>query len=152
MRYELVQRGIEQTDGDSISVHGFEDTLEVATLHREQQLCESLTASFDIARKDHFAHSLDAVAFEEHMLRTAQTDALSAEVACLLGIAGRVGVGAHESLGIFSREIHDSAEVTVEFGIGGGHLTVIDVTGRSVERDPVALGIGLAAHFHSFAL
>ena len=55
-----MQRGIEQTDGDSISVHGFEDTLEVATLHREQ-LCESLTASFDIARKDHFAHSLDAV-------------------------------------------------------------------------------------------
>ena len=62
------------------------------------------------------------------MLGTAQTDALSAEVAGLLGIAGESALVRTRSLGKFGRKIHDSCEVTVEFGIGGGHLTVIDVT------------------------
>ena len=43
VRNKLVQRGVEQADGHFITVHGFEDTLEVATLQRKQ-LAESHTA------------------------------------------------------------------------------------------------------------
>lgn len=45
--YELVQRGIEQTDGDSVAVHGLEDAFEVAALHGEE-FGECTAASFHI--------------------------------------------------------------------------------------------------------
>ncbi len=81
------------------------------------------------------------------MLRTAETDALCAELAGLLGVAGRVGVGAYEGLGVLGSEVHDSAEVAVEFGFYGGNLTVVYFAGGAVERDPVAFSVGVSAHF-----
>ena len=135
VRYELVQRGIEEADGHSIAVHGLEDAFKVAALHGEE-LGEGCATAFNVGSEDHLAHGLDAVAFKEHVLGAAEADALGAEFAGLAGVAGGVGVGAHEGLGIFGSEVHDCAEVAVELGINGGHLTVVNVAGRAVERDP----------------
>ncbi len=147
--YEFVQRGIEQTDGYSVAVHSFEDAFEVTALHG-QEFCECLTASFFVGGDNHFAHGFDAVAFEEHVFCAAQADTLCAEVACLLGVAGRVGVGAYEGFGVFRGEVHDCAEVAADFGFGGGYLTVVNFAGRTVERNPVAFVVYVATHFNGF--
>jgi hypothetical protein len=94
VREELVQRRIEQADGDGEAVHRLEDPLEVAALHG-QQLFERTPPPPFVARDDHLAHRGDAVAFEEHVLGAAQPDALGAEGARDAGVARRVGVGAH---------------------------------------------------------
>ncbi len=86
------------------------------------------------------------------MLGAAQADALGAEVAGLTGVAGSVGIGAHEGLGELGGKVHDCAEVAAEFGFGGGHLAVVNFTGRAVERDPVAFVVGLATHFDGLFL
>ena len=75
VRQELVQRRIEQPDVDREPVHGLENRLEVGALHREQ-LGERAPPSTFIARDDHLAHGVNAVAFEEHVLGAAQPDAL----------------------------------------------------------------------------
>ena len=70
MGYEFVQGGIEQTYRYAKSVHRFEDTLEVAALHR-QEFVKSMTATVFVFGKNHFSHGFDACAFEEHMFGTA---------------------------------------------------------------------------------
>ena len=67
------------------------------------------------------------------MLCAAQTDTLGAEVASLTCVAGSVGVGAYEGFGVFGCEVHDGAEIAVEFGFYGGHLSVIYIAGRAVK-------------------
>ena len=67
------------------------------------------------------------------MLCTAETDTLSAEVTSLLGIAGCISVGTYESLGVFCSEVHDLAEVAVELRLASGHLTIVNLTCRTVE-------------------
>ncbi len=87
MGYEFVQGGIEEADGHSVAVHSFEDAFEVATLHRKE-FGEGYSTAFFVRCEDHFAYSFDAVAFEEHVFCAAKTDALCAEVAGLLCVAG----------------------------------------------------------------
>ena len=81
------------------------------------------------------------------MFCAAKTDTLCAEVACLTGVAGSIGVSAYKCLCVLVGKIHDSGEVTVENGFGGGNLTVVYFTGGTIERDPVAFLVGLSAHF-----
>ena len=52
-------------------------------------------------------------------------------MACLLGIAGRVSVSAHQSLGIFSGEIHDRGKCCVS---GAGEIR-IDYKEKTVEMN-----------------
>ena len=82
VRKELVQRRIEQPDVDREAVHRLEDCLEVRALHR-QQLRERAAPSTFVARDDHLAHRVDAIALEEHVLRAAEPDAFGAEAARL---------------------------------------------------------------------
>ncbi len=83
MRQELVQRWIQQADRNRQTVHGSEDAVEVFSLVR-QQLSQCSTSILFGFRKDHFTHRHDAVFFEEHVLGSAQADALSTEVTCSL--------------------------------------------------------------------
>ena len=128
MRYELVQRGIEKADRNAESIHSFEDSFEVTALHGEQ-FCKSCATAFEVGSEDHFANCVDTVAFEEHVLCTAKADTLSAEFACLTGVAGGVGVGAYVCFCELVGKVHDSEEVAVECGLGGGHLTVVNFAG-----------------------
>ena len=144
--YELVQRGVEQADGYAKAVHGFEDAFEVAALHG-QELGQGHATAFFVGGENHFAYGLDAVAFEEHVLGAAQADALGSEAASLAGVAGRVGVGAYEGLGVFGCEVHNGAEVAAQFGIGSGHGAVVYFAGGAVERNPVTFVVLDTAHF-----
>ncbi len=132
VRHEFVQWGVEQTDCHSEAIHSLEDSFEIATLHGEK-FSESSTSSFFVGCEDHFTHGFDSVAFEEHVLCAAETDALCAKLAGLSGIVRRIGVGANESLGVFCSEVHDCSEVAADFGFGSGHQIVIDIAGRAVE-------------------
>ena len=91
---ELVQRRIEQADGDRQRFHGLEQTDKVGALHR-QQLLERVAAVLLVVGQNHGAHVPDAVFGKEHVLGAAEADALGTEHACLLGIARDVGIGAN---------------------------------------------------------
>ena len=93
LRQELVQRRIEQADGDRQRFHGLEEAHEVGALHR-QQLLQRVAAVLLVVGQNHGAHVPDAVFGKEHVLGAAEADAFGAEQACLLGIARNVGVGA----------------------------------------------------------
>ena len=136
--HELVQRGIEQADRHGVSVHGLEQTLEVAALNR-QQLGQRHAASGLVVGEDHLAERLDAVALEEHVLRAAEADALGAERECLCGVLRGVGVGADLHDGVFAGELHQLAEIAAQVGSLGGHLAEVNLARRAVERNPVAL-------------
>ena len=91
---ELVQRRVEQPDGDRQALHRLEDPLEVVLLER-QQLVERRAAAGLVVGHDHPLHLRLAVGGHEHVLGAAQPDALGAEGARAAGVLGRVGVGAH---------------------------------------------------------
>src|SRR5699024_2614143 len=86
----------------------------------------------------HLTDSLDAVLSEEHVLGTAQADALSAHVHSLLCVARVVGVGHNQHLAGSVSPAHEAVEVLVAGGSHGGNLLSVDVAGGAVDGDPVA--------------
>src|SRR5439155_2928864 len=75
------------------------------------------------------------------VLRAAQADALGTEVACLLGVRARVGVGPHRELAL--ADLVGPPEDRVELlGALAGlevELPYDNLTGRAVDRERVAL-------------
>src|SRR5699024_4469945 len=86
----------------------------------------------------HLTDSLDAVLSEEHVLGTAQADALSAHVDSLLCVARVVGVGHDQHLAGSVGPAHEAVEVLVAGSGHGSDLLAVDVAGGAVDRDPVA--------------
>src|SRR5690606_28951721 len=91
-RQELMQRRIEQTDGDRQALHDREDLDEVLLLHR-LQLFERGASPGLVLCDDHLTHGDDTVRIEEHMLRTAEADSLAAEFDRGAAIERSFGVG-----------------------------------------------------------
>ena len=140
---ELVERGIEEADGDGMAVHGFIDALEVALLHG-LELGKSLLALLGCLGNDHLADSGDTIGIKEHVLCTAEADALGAEVIGVGGVGGGIGVGADAQLADVVGPAHEASEVAADGGIDRGDGFAVDVACRAVEGDPVALCIGPA--------
>ena len=76
---ELVQRRVEQPDGDGQAVHRLEDALEVGPLQLGE-LLERGALLRVVGGEDEALHDRQAVA-EEHVLGAAEADALGAELA-----------------------------------------------------------------------
>ena len=77
---ELVQRRVDQADGDGLAVHGLEDADEVVALER-QQLGQRLLAGFERVGDDHLLDGQAAFfGVEEHVLGAAQADAFGAHL------------------------------------------------------------------------
>ena len=96
-----------------ISVHRFEQTGEIGTLHR-QKLLQRLAARFLVARQNHRLHERQTIFGEEHVLGAAEADALGAELPRDLGIARNVGIGAHAELAAeLIGPAHELADVVV---------------------------------------
>ena len=91
---ELVQRRVEQPDGDRQAVHRLEDADEVLALQRQQLRQFGLAGSSSVSARISRSTSCAALA-EEHVLGAAQADALRAEPAGPRGVLGVVGVGPH---------------------------------------------------------
>ena len=151
VRYEFVQRRIEQADVNRATVHSFQNALEVGLLIWEQ-LSQCLFATFYGVGKNHFAHCHNLLIFEEHVFCTSKTDTLSAEVASYLSIVWSVGVGANLELGVLVAEVHKSLEVTRKFSSLGWDFAGIYLTGRTVERDVVAFVVNHTFHFEGLGL
>ena len=141
---ELVQRRIEVTDGHGTLAHYHIHRLKVALLIR-LDLGQCGTALLYGAGNDHLTDGLDAVALEEHVLGTAQTDALCTELNSLLGVTGVIGIGKYLQTAHAVGPAHKAAEVAGNGGVGGGDGFAVDAAGGAVQRDPVALTVGLAA-------
>ena len=86
-----MQRRIEQPDRHRQPLHRFQDSEKVLALNG-QQLFERLRPLVDRRREDHFVDERQAFGLHEHVLRTAETYALRAELARLRGVLGRVGI------------------------------------------------------------
>ena len=140
---ELVQGGIQETDGDGVALHGLIHGLEVTLLHGLQLLQSLLTLLHGVGA-DHLTDGGDTVGLEEHVLGTAQADALSTKLHGLLGVAGVIRVGADLHLTVLVRPSHDAAELAADGSVHGGDSLAVDVTSGAVQAQPVALVIHAA--------
>ena len=140
---ELVERGIKEADANGAAFKSLVKSLKVALLVRHD-LCKSGFSLFNGVGADHLTERRDPFGIEEHVLCTAKTDTLGAQLACLLGIARGVGVCADAHAAVLVSPAHDPSELACDFGINGGDDAVVNVTGRTVDGDIIALVIGLA--------
>ena len=111
-----MQGRIQRTDRHWQSVHLAEDTDEVFALIR-RDLRERGGPFFQALSDDHLANRVDARSLEEHVLRTAQSDAFRAEAPRNLRVGRRVGVGPNLHRPGFVGPLHQGAEVVVEHRI-----------------------------------
>ena len=131
---ELVQRRIEQADGDRQAGHDLEQPDEVLALHR-QDLGQRRAPALLVVGQDHLAHRDDAVALEEHVLGAAEADALGAELARLGCVRRRLGVGADAQRAELVGPGHQLGEVAGELGLHGRHDAQHDLAGAAVDGD-----------------
>ncbi len=100
VRQKLVQRWVEQADGGGQAVECLEDADEILTLVR-QEFGQGGFAVIGFLGDDHFAHGIDAVALEEHVLCAAEADADCAEGDGIFDLFRVVSIGADVELGDF---------------------------------------------------
>ena len=74
------------------------------------------------------------------MLGTAQADALSTQIHCLLCVARVISVGHDQQLTSSVCPAHEAVEVLIAGSGHGSDLLAVDVAGRAVDGDPVTLG------------
>ena len=151
---ELVQRRVEEPDGDRQAVHGLEDLDEVGPLER-QQLVEDLLALLVGLGEDEVLDEQAAFA-EEHVLGAAQADALGPEAraraaSSALSALARTCIRRCRSATVMSRSTArttsgppsstDMVPLEVADHGGGAHrdLAQEDLAGGAVDRDGVAL-------------
>jgi hypothetical protein len=137
-RQELVQRRVEEPDRHGKPCHGLEDALEVVLLHGEDPL-ERCSAPVLGVGHDHLAHHGQPVLGHEHVLRSAEPDPLRAELACLGGVLGRVGIRADAQAPQLVRPLEDRLEVLVDLRRDERNLAEHDTAGAAVDREHVAL-------------
>ena len=141
---ELVERRVEETDGDRQAVHRFEDALEVAALQLLELFERGVLLGFGVG-EDEPLHEREAVA-EEHVLGAAEADALGAELARHVRVVRQVGVGAHLHAAELVGPPEDHVERPTRLGRDDRHRADHDLTGGAVDRDDVALDERGAVH------
>ncbi len=123
------------------TVHGGEDLLEVLPLDLEQ-LGEGRLLVLGLAGEDHAAHDREAVLGQEHVLGTAQADALGAELTGPGGVGAGVGVGPHAEAAPADLvgPAEDDGELGGHVALDEADLAGVDAAGRPVDGDPLPLG------------
>ena len=132
-----MQGRVEQADGDGQAVHGLEHGVEVAGLSLVEVLA-CLAANGLVVVQDVALDDLLAVA-EEHVLGTAQADALSAEIASELGVGRVVGVSLNTKLTNLIGPGKDGLKVARDLGVDELDGTEDNGAGAAVDGDDVAL-------------
>ena len=94
VRQKFVQRRIEKTNRCRQSIERLENAGEIFPLIRKQ-FGQRLDARRLVLGQDHFAHRVDPIALEKHVLGATKTDPFGAKRDRILDLLGRVGVGAH---------------------------------------------------------
>ncbi len=94
MGKKLVERGVEQSDRDRISLHLGKDTNKILFLHGEY-LRQCLFPVLARVGKNHLPDRPDSVGFKKHMFGPAQPDAFSTEFIGYACILRRIGISSH---------------------------------------------------------
>ncbi len=139
---EFVQRRIEESDCYRVTLKCLVESLEVSLLDGFD-LSKSCLTLLNCISTDHLTECSDSVSLEEHMLCTAKTDTLSAQLASLLSVSGCISVCSYLQNSVLVSPSHDSAELASDRSVYCGDETVVDVTCCTVDRDAVALVVGL---------
>ena len=137
MRQKLVQGRVKQPDCHRQSVHDREQFDKILPLHW-QQFRQRRTSALRVIRENHFPHRHNPLALEEHMLRPAQPDAFRSEMPRRLRIQRRFGIRPHFHAPHAIRPPHQGCEFTGEFRFQHVHLAQNYLSGRAVNRNPVA--------------
>ena len=128
---ELMQGRVDEADNDRQFFHDIIDALEVALLIG-QQLCQCLAAGFGGFCHNHFTHCFDAVALKEHVLGTAQANALCAECLALCGVVRCVCVGVNLQTAHLVSPVHIFVKIARNRSFYSRDSRAIDVAGRAV--------------------
>ena len=164
---EFVEWRIEQADGRGQALERLENADEVFALIGEE-LGEGRLTVLLFLREDHFAHRIDAVAFEKHVFRTAKSDTARPKSNCIGRLLGRVGIGPDPHAGGLAAPGHELREVLVDSALRraeglldehlddfrgrGLDLTIVDFAGRAIDREVIPLVVGLVADFQGFVV
>ena len=159
---ELVERRVDEADDDRQAAHGLEDAPEVALLERLELAHRGVEAGHHglllraqrlaggdpvlgprgLERdEDRVAHDLQPLALAEHVLGAAQADALRAVAAGQGGLFRLVGVGPDLEAADVVGPAQDLLQpgLVLEADLHGRQGAQVDLTGRAVEADRVAL-------------
>ena len=128
-----MQRRVEQPDRHRQPRHRLEDALEVALLEGQEPI-ERCAASRLVVREDHLLDDRQALVAEEHVLRTAEADPLSAELARLCRVGRGVRIRVHFQAPDVVRPAEDRLEVVVEGRRHELDPAEDDAAGAAVER------------------
>jgi hypothetical protein len=93
-RQELVQRRVNQPNGDGQPAHHLKDFEKVASLEGQQAAQRLAPLLFGLG-EDHLLHNRQAFLAEKHVFGTRQPDALRAELQRFGGVVRVVGVRPH---------------------------------------------------------
>ncbi len=141
---EFVQRRIEETDCNRVTLKSLIESLEVSLLHGLDLSKSSLTL-LNCIGADHLTECSDSVSLEEHVLCTAKTDTLSAKLSSLLSVSGCISVCSNLQNSVLVSPSHDSAELASDCSVYCGDKAVVDVTCCTIDGDAVALVVCLAS-------
>ena len=161
VRQELVQRRIQEANRCRVSLERAEDSCEVVALVR-QQLRQCRLPFVERLGKDHLAHRIDAVAFEEHVLGSRQADADRAKSNGVGRLFGRIRIGPDRHPRGIRAPLHQLLKALELLGLLGRfvtvdqpgddlrgrslHLACVDLPCSAIDRHPVTFVEGLAVH------
>ena len=103
-----------------------------------EELSQGLFTTFLRVGKDHFAHGLDLLILEEHVLCAAKTNTNGAEATGNGGIVWSICVCADDELRVLFTEGHQLGKVTCELCGLCLDKTLIDFASATIEREVVA--------------
>jgi len=150
VRKELVEWRVKRSDSYMVASHCFKDTDKILSLERKE-FFKCLFTTTKIISKDHFPHCLDAVRGEEHVLCSAESNAMSTKVSCYLCIKRGISIGADFQPANLVCPLHEHCEIACEFRVFGFKFFAIHFTGASIQRYPVAFFVFFATDFEEFA-
>ena len=146
---ELMEGRINQANYNWQPIHRLEHLVEVALLERKQ-LRERALSPGCVARQDHVLHDRQALGLAEHVLRSRETDALSAKLAGEAAFTRRVGVDPNTEAPalVGPRKQLDELLLLAEVRGDRRELSREDLAGGAVDGDRIALLDDLPADVH----
>ena len=132
-----MKRGVKEADGYRVSFHGLIQFHKVAFL-KGKNLCKSFFSLFFCIGTNHFTEAVDSVAFKEHMLCTAKSDSLCAELSCFSRVGGRVGVGSDLQCPVFIGPCHNSSKFAGNGCVHGLDCAVVHIACGTVKGNHIS--------------
>ena len=112
-RNEFVKRRIEESDSNRVTLKSLIESFSKSPCCIGSNLGESSFSLLNSVGADHLTESSRfLIGLKEHMLSTAKTDTLSAELSCLLSVSRSISVCSYLKSSVLISPSHNSAEVT----------------------------------------